>query len=158
VTRVLIETRPSLDPELAALVAAQQRETGQIGGRFGSPSGRGPAFTPDDDSAYLVAAVGGRAVACASWRPLTDGVAELRRMYVRPSFRGRGIARQLIVAVEEDALAAGRPVIRLETGRTLAAPLALYRSAGYTPIPAYGEYAGNPYSVCFEKRLAALVQ
>ena len=46
-------------------------------------------------------------------------------MYVRPSFRGRGIARQLIVAVEEDALAAGRPVIRLETGRMLAAPIAL---------------------------------
>jgi putative acetyltransferase len=153
VTRVLIESRPSLDPELAALVAAQQREIREIGGVPGTK-----AFAPDDDSAYLVAAVDFRAVACASWRALTDGVAELRRMYVRPSFRGRGIARQLIVAVEEEALAAGRPVIRLETGRTLAAPIALYRSAGYTSIPAYGEYAGNPYSVCFEKRLAALVQ
>jgi putative acetyltransferase len=153
VTRVLIESRPSLDPELAALVAAQQREMREVGG-----SGTGTAFAPGDDSAYLVAAVDGRAVACAAWRALTDAVAELRRMYVRPSFRGRGIARQLIVAVEEDALAAGRPVIRLETGRMLTAPIALYRSAGYTPIPAYGEYAGNPDSVCFEKRLAALVQ
>jgi GNAT superfamily N-acetyltransferase len=152
VTRVLIESRPSLDPELAALVAAQQREIGESG------VSSSKTFVPDDDSAYLVAAVDGRAVACAAWRALADGVAELRRMYVRPSFRGRGIARQLIVAVEEDALAAGRPVIRLETGRALAAPIALYRSSGYTPIPAYGEYAGNPHSVCFEKRLAALVQ
>lgn len=151
-TRVLIESRPSLDPELAALVAAQQREIGE------SDVSSSKTFAPDDDSAYLVAVVDGRAVACAAWRALADGVAELRRMYVRPSYRGRGIARQLIVAVEEDALAAGRPVIRLETGRTLAASIALYRSSGYTPIPAYGEYAGNPHSVCFEKRLAALVQ
>jgi putative acetyltransferase len=151
VTRVLIQSRPSLDPELAALVTAQQLELRGLGEDV-------KAFAPDDDSVYLVAVVDGRAVACAAWRALSDGVAELRRMYVRPSYRGRGIARQLIVAVEEDALAAGRPVIRLETGRLRAAPIALYRSSGYTPIPAYGEYAGNPYSLCFEKRLAALVQ
>jgi GNAT superfamily N-acetyltransferase len=150
---MLIETRPSLDPELAALVTAQQREIHEIDG------GRGQRFMPDDDSVYLVAVVGGRAVACAAWRALPgDGVAELKRMYVRPAFRGRGIARQLIVAVEEEALAAGRPVIRLETGSHLPASIALYRSSGYLPIPAYGEYAGNPSSVCFEKRLAALVQ
>lgn len=149
-----IEARPSLDPELAALVTAQQREIHEMdGGR----SGRG--FMPDDDSAYLVAVVDGRAVACTAWRALPeDGAAELSRMYVRPAFRGRGIARQLIVAVEEEALAAGRPVIRLETGSYLPAAIALYRSSGYLPIPAYGEYVGNPYSVCFEKRLAALVQ
>jgi len=151
---MLIETRPSLDPELAALVTAQQREIREIDGGCG-----GQGFVPDDDSAYLVAAVGGRAVACAAWRALPeDGVAELKRMYVRPAFRGRGIARQLIVAVEEEALAAGRPVIRLETGSYLPAAIALYRSSGYLPIPAFGEHAGKPQSLCFEKRLAALVQ
>ena len=153
VTSVLIESRPALDPELAALVTAQQRETREIGA--------GPdtaVFAPDDDVAYLVAALDGRAVACGAWRALTVEVAELRRMYVRPAFRGRGIARQLIVAIEEEALAADRPVIRLETGRHLPAAIALYQSSGYRQIPAYGEYAGNPYSVCFEKRLAALVQ
>ena len=149
-----IEARPSLDPELAALVTAQQREIHEMDG---GPSG--PGFMPDDDSAYLVAVVDGRAVACTAWRALPEeDAAELRRMYVRPAYRGRGIARQLIVAVEEEALAAGRPVIRLETGSYLPASIALYRSSGYLPIPAYGEYAGKPYSVCFEKRLAALVQ
>jgi GNAT superfamily N-acetyltransferase len=150
---VLIETRSALDPELATLVTAQQRELRELGG--------GPAraaFTPDDDSAYLVAAIDGRAVACAAWRPLGTGVAELGRMYVRPAFRGRGIARQLIVAVEEEALAAGRPVIRLDTTRPLEAAIGLYLSSGYRPIPAYGEYAGNPDRLCFEKTLAALVQ
>jgi putative acetyltransferase len=158
VTRVLIESRPSLDPELAALVTAQQCETVEpAGGRPGGDPTR-KAFAPDDDSVHLVAVVDGRAVACTTWRALDDGVAELCRLYVRPSYRGRGIARQLIVAVEEAALATGRPVIYLETGRAAAAPIALYRSSGYTPIPAYGEYVGNPYSLCFAKRLAALVQ
>jgi putative acetyltransferase len=151
--RVLIESRSALDPELAALVTAQQREIRELGGA----AARVP-FTPDDDSAYLVAALGGRAVACAAWRPLGDGVAELRRMFVRPSYRGRGIARQLICWVEEEALAAGCPTVRLDLNPLLAAAIGLYLSSGYRPIPAYGEYAGEPDHVCFEKRLVALVQ
>jgi GNAT superfamily N-acetyltransferase len=85
-------------------------------------------------------------------------VAELKRMYVRPAYRGRGIARQLIVALEEEILAADRPVIRLETGTYLPAAISLYRTSGYRPIPVYGEYAGNPLSICFEKHLAVLAQ
>jgi GNAT superfamily N-acetyltransferase len=100
----------------------------------------------------------GRVVGCGAWQPLEPGVGEIKRMYVRPSFRGRGIARQLVVALEEEVLAAGRPVVRLETGTYLPSAIALYRSAGYLPIPAYGEYVGNPFSVCFEKRLRVLVQ
>jgi len=149
---VLIESRPVHDPELVALVAAQQREVREADGGLD-----GIRYPAQPDCAYL-AVVNGRAVACAAWQATGDGVAELKRMYVRPAFRGRGIARQLIVAVEEEALAADRPVIRLETGDHLPAAVALYRSSGYQPIPAYGEYATNPYSLCFAKRLAALVQ
>ena len=143
---MLIESRPALDPELAALVTAQRLENGRDCA----------VFAPGDATAYLVAVVAGRAVGCAAWRPMGPGVAELMRMFVRPAFRGRGIARQLIVAIEEEALAAGRPVIHLGTGGCLLAAIALYQSSGYHQIPAYGEYAGNPYSVCFSKRLAAL--
>jgi len=153
VTGVLIESRPALDPELAALVTAQQREIRDI------DKGMNRAvFVPRDDAAYLVAVVNGRAVGCGAWQALAGEVAELKRMYVRPAFRGRGIARQMIVAIEEEALAAGRPIIRLETGDYLPAAIALYQAAGYREIPAYGPYVGNPFSVCFEKRLAALVQ
>jgi putative acetyltransferase len=97
-------------------------------------------------------------VGCGAWQALPDGVVEVKRMYVRPAFRGRGIARQLILAIEEEALAAGRPVIRLHTGDYLPAAIALYQSSGYQQIPGYGPYAGDQFSVCFEKRLAALVQ
>jgi len=146
---VLIESRPLLDPELGALVTAQQREIGGIDG------GPGAVFAPDGAVEYLVAVVTGRAVACAGWQAMEAGAAELKRMYVRPAFRGRGIARQLIVAIEEESLAADRLLIRLEAGDSRPAAIALYRSCGYRPIPAYGEYAGNPDSRCFEKRLAA---
>ncbi len=142
---MLIESRPALDPELAVLVTAEQRETRAD-------------RAPHPDVAHLVAVVGGRAVACGGWQPMPDGAAEFARMYVRPAFRGRGIARQLIVAIEEEALAAGHPVIRLAAGATPA--IALFQSSGYHQIPAYGEYTGDrPQArVCFAKRLGALVQ
>lgn len=150
---MLIEYRPALDPELSALIVAQQRELHDAG------EGRdGQTYATHDDIAYLVAVLSGQVVGCGAWQPLEPGIAEIKRMYVRPSFRGRGIARQLVVALEEDALAAGRPVVRLETGTYLPSAIALYRSVGYLPIPAYGEYVGNPFSVCFEKRLGVLVQ
>jgi putative acetyltransferase len=150
---VLIESRPALDPELGALVTAQQREIREI-----DKGTNNAVFVPHDDAAYLVAVLNGRAVACGAWQAMGHEVAEMKRVYVRPAFRGRGIARQMIVAIEEEALAAGRPVIRLETGDYLPAAIALYRAAGYREIPAYGRYVSNPFSVCFEKRLVALVQ
>ena len=143
---VLIESRAASDAELAALVIAQQLELSEVDGGLDSV-----VHLPHDDASYLVVVLHGRAVACGAWQPLEPGVAELRRMYVRPAFRGRGIARQLIVALEEEALADDRPVLRLETGTYLPAAISLYRSAGYVPIPLFGEYVGNPFSVCFEK-------
>ena len=148
---MLIESRASSDAELAALVIAQQKELSEADGGLD-----GAVYMPHDDALYLVVALHGRAVACGAWQPLEPGVAELKRMYVRPAFRGRGIARQLIVALEEEALADGRPVLRLETGTYLPAAIGLYRSAGYVPIPVFGEYVGNPFSVCFEKSLVAV--
>ncbi|RSM51124.1 GNAT family N-acetyltransferase [Actinoplanes sp. ATCC 53533] len=149
---MLIESRAPSDAELAALVIAQQQELSEADGGLD-----GVSYLPHDDASYLVVVLHGRAVACGAWQPLEPGVAELKRMYVRPAFRGRGIARQLIVALEEEALADGRPVLRLETGTYLPAAIGLYRSAGYVPIPVFGEYVGNPFSVCFEKSPPARV-
>ena len=148
---MLIESRAPSDPELAALLIAQQQELSEADGGVD-----GIVYLPRDNAAYLVAVLHGRAVACGAWQPLEPGVAEIKRMYVRPAFRGRGIARQLIVALEEEALAGGRPVLRLETGTYLPAAISLYRSAGYVPIPVFGEYVGNPFSVCFEKSPATV--
>jgi putative acetyltransferase len=150
---VLIESRPVHDPELVALVAAEQRELRDADGGLD-----GVRYPVHDDCAYLVVVVDRRVVAVGAWQPLAEGVAEITRVFVRPAYRQRGIARQLVVALEEEALAAGRPILRLETGTYRPAALALYRAAGYLPIPVYGEYVGNPFSVCFEKRLPVLAQ
>lgn len=147
---MLIEARLPTDPELTALVTAQQRE---FRGRElvqGATDGSRPT---GDDVRYLVVVVDGRAVACGAVQALDPQTAELKRMYVRPAYRGRGITRQLLTALEELALAGGHPVLRLETGDNLYSAIALYTAAGYAPIPTYGQYVGNPFSVCFEKRL-----
>ncbi|WP_326552413.1 GNAT family N-acetyltransferase [Micromonospora sp. NBC_01813] len=148
---MLIERRPSTDPEVAALVATQQRELAEAQ-RVGRPVDP-VAYPLHDDARYLVCVVSGRAVGCGAIRSLDGRTAEITRMYVRPAYRGRGIARHLLTALEESAYALGHTVFRLETGSYLPAALHLYATAGYAQIPVYGEYVGNPYSVCFEKQV-----
>ena len=144
---MLIESRPTTDPEIAALVTAQQRELREADGGLD-----GQATVTHDDIRYLVVVDGGRAVACGGIQALDRDTGELKRMYVRPAYRGRGIARQLLAALEELAFQQGHSVVCLETGTYLPAAIGLYTSAGYRPIPVYGEYVDNPYSVCFAKR------
>ncbi|MEU4333664.1 GNAT family N-acetyltransferase [Micromonospora lupini] len=145
---MLIESRPATDPEIAALLVAQQRELREADGGVD-----GQVFVPHDDVRYLAVVVNGRAVACGGLQALDAATGEIKRMYVRPAYRGRGIARQLVAALEECAFRQGHSVVCLETGTYLPAAIGLYTSCGYEPIPVYGEYVGNPYSVCFAKRL-----
>ncbi|MEH0938786.1 GNAT family N-acetyltransferase [Micromonospora psammae] len=145
---MLIESRPATDPEIDALVTAQQRELRDADGGLD-----GQVTVVHGDIRYLVVSDGGRAVACGGVQALDADTGELKRMYVRPAYRGRGIARQLLSALEELAFQQGHSVLRLETGTYLPAAIGLYTSCGYEPIPVYGEYVGNPYSVCFAKRL-----
>ena len=74
-------------------------------------------------------------------------------MYVTPSARGRGLARRLLAELERTARAAGHQRVILETGSQQPEAVALYRSAGYTDIPAYGYYACSPDSMHFGKVL-----
>jgi putative acetyltransferase len=148
---VLIECRTSSDPELAALLVAQQRELREADGGLD-----GQVFVPHDDARYLVGVLAGRAVVCGAIQALDRDTAEIKRMYVRPAHRGLGLARQMLGALEELALRSGHTVLRLETGSYLPGAIQLYISSGFAEIPVYGEYVDNPYSVCFEKRLPVL--
>ena len=75
-------------------------------------------------------------------------------MFVRHEHRGQGIARAILAALETRAAELGFSTLRIETGDRQPEAVSLYTSAGYTAIPPFGKYAGNPYSLCFEKRLA----
>ncbi|MDI9886539.1 GNAT family N-acetyltransferase [Streptomyces sp. HNM0645] len=112
---------------------------------------------------YLLAYDGlGRPVATGGWRTqdenaegYADGDAELKRMYVAPEARGLGLARRVLAALEEDARAAGRIRMVLETGTAQPEAIALYTSSGYEPCAKFGHYREYENSRCFAKLLAA---
>lgn len=85
----------------------------------------------------------------------TQARGELKRMFVDPSARGRGVAGTLLTRIEADAVARGIREIVLETGGLHDAAQSLYMRHGYREIPQFGQYVGEPHSVCFAKSLDA---
>lgn len=102
---------------------------------------------------YLVGYTDGKPVACGALRPLDVETAEVRRMFVSASCRRRGIAKAVLAELEKHAAALGFKVMRLETGKRQLSAMALYERQGFRRIPPFGEYVGDPISVCFEKRV-----
>ena len=102
----------------------------------------------------LVARSAGKALGMVALIDNSDGTAELKRMFVTPAARGRGIAAALIRSLETVAADAGTRTVRLETGPLQHAAIRLYERSGYRPIPNFGKYVGDPNSVCYEKALA----
>jgi GNAT superfamily N-acetyltransferase len=118
-------------------------------------SGAEPAasdFEPPD-GAFVVGVEDGEPVACGGVRRFDKATAEIRRMYVVPAARGRGLSRQILAALEEEARRLGYELVRLETGHLQPEAIGLYASAGFGPIPRYRPYVEDERSVCFEKRL-----
>ncbi len=108
-------------------------------------------FIPPDGHFFMVyvddvpAAMGG-------WRRHGDD-AEIRRMYVRPPFQRRGLARIVLDKIESTAIEAGFTRMILETGQAQPEAIELYRSAGYDDIEAFGFYAEEELSVHLGKKL-----
>jgi len=109
----------------------------------------------DPNFAFVIARVNGSAVGCGALRLVEPGVGEVKRMFVQPEFRGRGIARQILEALEFRARDLKYGSVWLETGVGQPEATGLYKSAGYHEFGGFGEYIGNPFSVCFEKRLTS---
>ena len=142
-------------PLVAALLA-------DLIARYGVEDPDEPA--PDDlappRGTFLVAFAGDEhddAVGCGGLRHHEGDTAELKRMYVDPRARRRGIARALLDELERRAARLGYARIVLETGVRQPEAIALYTSAGYAPIESYGYYGRSPLSRCFEKELAEAV-
>ena len=105
--------------------------------------------------AFVIAYLDDVAVGCGAVRRLDEATAELKRMYVDPSVRGRGIGRALVEALESEARRLGMTRVALETGTRLAPAIKLYEAMGYARIPLFGEYLSSPNtSLCFGKSLA----
>ncbi|MCF4138782.1 GNAT family N-acetyltransferase [Streptomyces sp. Tue 6430] len=103
-----------------------------------------------------------RPVATGGWRSQDengegnrDGDAELKRMFVVRQARGLGLARRILAALEEDARAAGRLRMVLETGTQQPEAIALYTSSGYEPCAKFGYYRFHEASRCYAKPLSS---
>jgi putative acetyltransferase len=140
------DTAAKLIRELTANIARIYHDLGQDG------SG---SFTPDDvtvaRSAFLVARLDGVPVGCGALRPLDLNVAEVKRMFVAPEARRKGVGRRVLAHLEQLANEFGYRSMRLETGVRQPEAIALYEAHGFYRIPAFGKYVGNPISICFEK-------
>ncbi len=138
-------------PDAVALIAEVQQEYVV---RYGEED-----LTPVDPAQFapplglfLVAYVDGVPAACGGWRAHGSDV-ELKRMYVTPAHRGRGLARAVLAELERRALDAGFRRVILETGRRQPEAIALYESSGYEPVPGFGYYAEAPEAVHLGKQL-----
>ena len=120
-----------------------------------SPDAPWPANQPTPPGGiYLLAYLDGEPVACGALRPLSRHAVEIRRMYVLRSARRQGLARAMLTVLEQAAAGLGYTVIRLETGERQDPAISLYLACGFVSIPAFGEYASDPVSRCFEKPVA----
>ncbi|HEY3923660.1 MAG TPA: GNAT family N-acetyltransferase [Acidothermaceae bacterium] len=135
-------TSTALDaPESLELIEAVQQEyVVRYGGRdvtelavaeFSPPKG-----------IFVVGRDAGQPVACGGVRLVDGDVGELKRMYVVPAARRRGIARALLRHLEHEARTLGATRLRLETGLNQPEAIALYASAGYVDTEPFGHYAG----------------
>lgn len=141
-------------PASRALADALEAELlGRYDGVAGSGGLPDPSVFEPPNGTFLVGWEDGEPVACGGVGRYDESTAEIRRMYVRPAARGRGLSRRVLEGLEEEARRLGYALVRLETGNLQVEAIGLYVSAGYGPIERYGPFADDERSVCFEKRL-----
>ena len=135
-------------PPASDLIAAILAEYDVIAGRHltGGPSGSDADFSPPG-GAYLVGfTVAGEAACGGGVKALGDGVAEIKRFFVAPPFRGQGLARELLEALEDEARRLGHRTVRLDA-TTPTWPM--YLTAGYHEVT---DYNGNPHATIWGEK------
>lgn len=93
------------------------------------------------------------AVGCGALKPVFSDQMEIKRMFVLPQYRGRGVASAVVAALESWARELGASSCVLETGQRQTEAVSLYKKLGFQQIPNYEPYVGVENSICFEKLL-----
>jgi GNAT superfamily N-acetyltransferase len=143
---VVLRAVPYDDPVAQLLVERVQLEYVQRYGGRDEAVVRPGEFEPPA-GVFLVAEVDGEPAGSGAWRLLPSGEVEIKRVYVEPAHRRRGLARVIMAALEESAARAGHRAVVLNTGQEQPEALVLYDRLGYRPVPGYGVYACAPDAV-----------
>ena len=106
-----------------------------------------------EEVAFFVLRHDGAPAGCGGVKVFDGEYAEVKRMYVRPAFRGLGLAKAMLDHLTGYARGHGVALLRLETGIHQHAAIRLYESAGFYRIPPFGDYFVDPVSLCYEKPL-----
>jgi len=148
-----IEARDPLSPEALFLLHEAALEARRLYPDLIDSTAPMPTNQPlRPGDIYLIAFLDGNPVGCGALRKLDDRTAEVRRMYVLRQARRTGIARGILVRLEEEACRFGYETLLLETGNRQHPAMALYESYGFTRIPPFGPYVNDPITVCYSKR------
>jgi ribosomal protein S18 acetylase RimI-like enzyme len=95
-------------------------------------------YAPPDGS-LILAVDEAEPLGCVALRKIDDGVCEMKRLYIKPEFRGRGLGKQLVKAIIDEALKIGYKKMRLDTVLVMKEAITLYRKIGFTEIEPYRE-------------------
>ncbi len=144
---VALRAVPYDHPDAVRLIEAMGHE---LDLRYGD-GGLSPATASDFEhpGVLLVADLDGGPVGCGGVRPSGEDAGEVKRMYVDPTVRGKGVARTLLAALVAHAREVGIRRLMLETGTEQPEAVGLYESEGWTRIPAFGHYAHDPRTRCY---------
>lgn len=150
---VTIAAEPEDSQDAVACVAAYYGElAARFEGAFDPGSGGYAGKPARAGGAFLIARLDGRAIGCGGLKRFDASTGEIKRMWIAPEARGLGLARRLLEALEQEAVAARMTRIVLDTNRSLAEAQSLYRKAGYREISPYND---NSYAdFWFEKVLS----
>lgn len=151
----LIEARDPLGPEALFLLHEAALEARRLYPDLIDPAAPMPTNQPlRPGDTYLIAFLEGNPVGCGALRREDERTAEVRRMYVLRQARRTGIARAILIRLEEEACRFGYETLLLETGNRQHPAISLYEAYGFTRIAPFGPYVNDPTSVCYSKRVA----
>ena len=138
------------DPVVARLVGELQEEyVERYGGADATPVAAGEFAPPT--GAFLVLFVGDEPAGCGALRRHDAAEVEVKRLFVRRPFRGRGLSRRLMTELERTAVELGYRRILVETGLAQPEAIALYESSGYHRVPGFGHYRDRTQNRCYAK-------
>lgn len=151
-TLLTVAAEPYSSPEAQALVVAMAEDLAALYGPGAYPPSTEEEWTAPR-GCFVLARLDGTPAGCGGWRRFDEETVEIKRVFVVPAARGRGVARALLSHLEADARDQGHCRAVLETGVRQEAALRLYRGLGWSPTACWPPCAGDPSSVCLAKPL-----